>query len=197
MMLLDEITKDPVCNNWEDACTLVIDKLFESIKDNLKMYSKDYNFIFGTIQLTKDPILNMNLILDLMIDKKIWIFDDKEYDYEIAKKIVQYWFGMSFYSVIASKNIDSSFDIDAYKDFVNKTVIKKQKDYGPKNISRFGLNGLVIRMHDKVGRLDNLIKNGLMPENESIIDNLLDVIGYSVVAIMWTNQTFLLPIKGN
>jgi hypothetical protein len=52
-------------------------------------------------------------------------------------------------------------------------------------------------MHDKIGRLENLVNNNLNPENESIKDNLLDVIGYSVLSIMWINQTFLLPMSAN
>ena len=33
----------------------------------------------------------------------------------------------------------------------------KQKDYGPKNISRFGVRGLSVRLYDKVERLANLL----------------------------------------
>lgn len=80
---------------------------------------------------------------------------------------------------------------------VHNTVVRKQKDYGPENIRRFGRGGLLIRMHDKVARLENLlnIDGGGKPNNESIRDNLMDVVGYACVAIMWETETFLLPLK--
>jgi hypothetical protein len=73
-------------------------------------------------------------------------------------------------------------------------VTKKQHDYGPENIARFGRTGLLVRMHDKIARLENLLASGRAPENESINDNLFDVIGYSCVAMMWEEGTFLLPL---
>ena len=80
---------------------------------------------------------------------------------------------------------------------VHETVVKKQRDYGPENIRRFGRGGLLIRMHDKVARLENLlnIDGGGKPNNESIRDNLMDVVGYACVAIMWETETFLLPLS--
>jgi len=81
---------------------------------------------------------------------------------------------------------------------VHTTVCGKQRDYGPENIRRFGRQGLMVRMHDKVARLENLLQNddgGGKPNNESIQDNLLDVVGYATVAIMWESMTFLLPMK--
>jgi hypothetical protein len=81
---------------------------------------------------------------------------------------------------------------------VHNVVIRKQRDYGPENIRRFGRQGLMVRMHDKVARLENLLlqlDGGGKPENESIQDNLLDVVGYSTIGIMWESMTFLLPLK--
>lgn len=80
---------------------------------------------------------------------------------------------------------------------VHNIVVGKQRDYGPENIRRFGRQGLMVRMHDKVARLENLlsIDGGGKPNNESIKDNLLDVVGYSTVAIMWESMTFLLPLQ--
>lgn len=74
------------------------------------------------------------------------------------------------------------------------TLIKKQRDYGPENISRFGRQGLMVRMHDKVARLENLLDKSNEPENESVFDNVLDVIGYAAIGIMWESHQFLLPL---
>lgn len=80
---------------------------------------------------------------------------------------------------------------------VHATLIRKQRDYGPENIRRFGRQGLMVRMHDKVARLENLLSNdgGGKPQNESIKDNLLDVVGYAAIGIMWESMTFLLPLE--
>jgi len=81
---------------------------------------------------------------------------------------------------------------------VAELLVSKQRDYGTENISRFGRIGLMIRMHDKVARLENLAeRRGSVgaPENESIDDNLMDVIGYSTIGLMWEDQTFFIPLK--
>lgn len=76
-----------------------------------------------------------------------------------------------------------------------KTLIRKQRDYGPENIARFGRKGLLVRLHDKVARLENLTARGTYPENESIHDNFLDVVGYCAIGVMWETGEFLLPLE--
>lgn len=77
---------------------------------------------------------------------------------------------------------------------VHNLVCKKQHDYGPENIRRFGRQGLLVRVHDKVARLENLYGSGKDPMvNESLHDTVNDIIGYSVIGIMWERQEFLLP----
>lgn len=78
---------------------------------------------------------------------------------------------------------------------VTQTLVRKQRDYGPENIRRFGRRGLMVRMHDKVARLENLAAQKLDPVNESIRDNMLDVVGYSAIGMMWEQREFLLPLK--
>lgn len=81
--------------------------------------------------------------------------------------------------------------------YVLNILVKKQRDYGPENIRRFGRQGLLVRMHDKVARLENLLNNDGSPENESIHDTVLDIIGYAAIGIMWEQQHFLLPLQRN
>jgi hypothetical protein len=64
-------------------------------------------------------------------------------------------------------------------------LIKKHEDYGPKNISQSPggpLNGLRVRMHDKMARINHLIDNGKDPENEALIDSFLDLANYAIIA---------------
>ena len=66
-------------------------------------------------------------------------------------------------------------------------LVKKQNDYGPKNIALAPggpLNGLRVRMHDKMSRINHLIDSGVTPENESLRDSFLDMLNYSAIAMM-------------
>jgi hypothetical protein len=49
-------------------------------------------------------------------------------------------------------------------------------------------------MHDKIARLENLSKSGQSPNNESIKDNYLDVLGYAAVGALWESGDFFLPL---
>ena len=94
-------------------------------------------------------------------------------------------------------------DLEQFKEeakpFYSETfqvLVKKQSDYGPKNISQSPggpLNGLRVRMHDKLSRINNLIDSGATPENESLRDSFLDLANYSIIAMMvidekWPNE---------
>ena len=66
-------------------------------------------------------------------------------------------------------------------------LVRKHKDYGPKNISGSPggpLNGLRVRMHDKLARINNLIDSGATPENESLRDSFIDMANYALIAML-------------
>ena len=71
-------------------------------------------------------------------------------------------------------------------------LIKKHEDYGPRNISQSPggpLNGLRVRMHDKMARINHLIDNDKDPENEALIDSFLDLANYAIIAqLVITNK---------
>jgi hypothetical protein len=74
-----------------------------------------------------------------------------------------------------------------YSDGLAELLIKKQKDYGPKNISDSPggpLNGLRVRMFDKLARINNLLETGAKPENESLRDSFMDIANYAIIAMM-------------
>lgn len=63
-------------------------------------------------------------------------------------------------------------------------LLKKHQDYGPKNISDSPggpLNGLRVRMHDKLARINNLVDSGAEPQNESLKDSFLDLMNYAAI----------------
>ena len=66
-------------------------------------------------------------------------------------------------------------------------LIKKHKDYGPKNISQSPggpLNGLRVRMWDKLARINNLVESGATPENESLEDSFKDMANYAIIGLL-------------
>lgn len=75
-------------------------------------------------------------------------------------------------------------------------LLSKHRDYGPKNISQSPggpLNGLRVRMWDKMARINNLIENGAQPEHEGLIDSFKDISNYALIAQMvlkgkWPNE---------
>lgn len=87
-------------------------------------------------------------------------------------------------------------DVPPFKAAVTKTfteaqslLMKKHHDYGTKNISASpggALNGIRVRMHDKLARLNNLVDKGLTPEvlDESLEDTLLDLLNYAAIGLL-------------
>ena len=66
-------------------------------------------------------------------------------------------------------------------------LIKKQHDYGPKNIANAPggpLNGLRVRIFDKISRINHLVDTGATPENESLRDSFMDLANYGIIALM-------------
>lgn len=61
---------------------------------------------------------------------------------------------------------------------------KKNRDYGPGNISAFGEQGVIVRLNDKVERLKTLVWGGKNPEHEKVSDTWLDVANYGVIGLL-------------
>jgi hypothetical protein len=73
-------------------------------------------------------------------------------------------------------------------------LVRKQNDYGHENINAFGLVGLAVRISDKIARYRNLDGRDNQVANESYLDTLKDMVGYAVIARMYANKTFQLPL---
>lgn len=79
---------------------------------------------------------------------------------------------------------------------IGDLLIRKNLDYGPLNIDRFGLQGITIRMNDKIERLINLVQLKKEPEvEESITDTLVDLAGYAILGLMLEQHGKILPLK--
>jgi hypothetical protein len=78
-------------------------------------------------------------------------------------------------------------DIDALFVAARNILLSKHKDYGPKNISEAPggpLNGLLVRMHDKMARAKHLTYTNSEPNHESLADTFMDLANYSIIAMM-------------
>lgn len=78
-------------------------------------------------------------------------------------------------------------------DEVTNILIKKQADYGPHNIGRAPggpLNGLIVRIHDKISRIMHLTKTEVDPQNESLRDSYVDLANYALIALMVLDGTW-------
>jgi hypothetical protein len=73
-------------------------------------------------------------------------------------------------------------------------LVRKQNDYGHENINAFGIVGLAVRISDKIARYRNLDGRDNQVANESYLDTLKDMVGYAVIAQMYANKTFQLPL---
>ena len=73
-------------------------------------------------------------------------------------------------------------------------LASKQHDYGHGNITAFGLQGVLVRLSDKVERLINLKSRTGTAKNESLVDTLRDIVGYCVIALMLNDETFNLDL---
>jgi hypothetical protein len=68
-----------------------------------------------------------------------------------------------------------------------QTLYKKHEDYGPLNIAGAPggpMNGLRVRMYDKLARLNNLVETGDTPNYESIEDTLIDMANYAIIGLL-------------
>lgn len=67
-----------------------------------------------------------------------------------------------------------------------RIIIERQRKYGPHNIGRHGMQGIAVRLGDKLARLDHAVfeNSGEVPD-ESLEDTLFDIMNYAAIAIAW------------
>lgn len=88
----------------------------------------------------------------------------------------------------------TQFDLDVWDatEGLAELLISKHKDYGPKNISQSPggpLNGLRVRMWDKLARINNLVEymedtKGFQPQHESLEDSFKDMANYAIIGLL-------------
>lgn len=165
MIELHGMYMEPAPTTWKEAADAASEIIFECVRSN------------PTIAVSDLLKLHERTIDDF--------FDNPGTDLLVAR-----------WSTLGSMAVEySAKDNLISKKTLISTLCKKQHDYGPNNILRFGQKGLMIRVWDKISRLDNLTRQAYDPAvEESQFDTLLDIAGYSTIGIMLRRGWFRLPL---
>lgn len=79
---------------------------------------------------------------------------------------------------------DSKDKISKIQKEALETFVKKNSDYG-QSYDVHGIVGVLVRIHDKLLRMENITKKGItLVEDEKLRDTLLDCHNYCAIAIM-------------
>ena len=89
---------------------------------------------------------------------------------------------------VLSDNVQSFMDITTN---MAKTYAAKNHDYGnsfERSCDKFGIIASVVRLGDKMNRIESLTTKEAEVKEESIKDTLLDLATYSIMTLMWLNK---------
>lgn len=79
-----------------------------------------------------------------------------------------------------------------YTDHLAETLLEKNQAYGDsfsKSVNTYGLSVIGVRLSDKYNRIEHLINHHKLKENdESLEDTLLDMAGYSILALKYLKE---------
>lgn len=168
----------PRPKNWQSAASLTLDSVFDLARIEFSSEKMDADVCMAAV------IEQFEYVVEEVFNDNGYELDGPlEHMYDIAAYALTAYADIS--GITRSRAINHIFE----------TLVDKQKMYGPKNVARFGLRGIVVRLNDKVERLINLKQHQGPVLFEPEKDTWLDIVGYSVIAIMWINDWFLLPMK--
>jgi hypothetical protein len=172
------MTEELAPKNWQSAAAITLDSIFD---------------LAGISPATSAPdqSARMAMLLPQFDEIVENIFKDKNVESELIEEQFSELAVIAFAAFCAEANITQRAAINEIFD----TVVGKQKMYGHGNIARFGLEGIAVRLNDKIERLINLSKHDGPVLFEPLVDTWLDIVGYSLIAIMWIRGWFMLPLK--
>jgi hypothetical protein len=184
--------------SWEEGAALAVSKIFEKV-DVVLRHSTENAFSEDLIKIQFEGMFMSSQCFDS--DEMYWAEEWRILGSIAAAAGMK---NLVFSSLVRSpeaKEITSKFkdfsnaQMRELCSFVLETLCKKQHDYGHENIARFGRLGLLVRVHDKIARLKNLVTRGGVPQNESIEDTYVDILGYSAIGIMVERGWFGLQLS--
>lgn len=173
---------------WEDAAYGVVDEYTMTFPHFGMDSSRDIESIFEN-HVTANPGGRSNLAVNalaVMLDAIQGHRDDNEAPPEYLQMVggaeaLRACYRKHFFEMMYLVEQVDSAPANNYD--VVETIIGKQRDYGHDNINAYGIAGVEVRMSDKIARLRNLKSNNTPPANESLMDTLVDLVGYSIVEV--------------
>lgn len=78
-----------------------------------------------------------------------------------------------------------------FRDITIQTYQAKNQDYGnsfEKSLYKFGLVASIIRLSDKMNRIESLSQTKARVKDESIEDTLLDLANYAIMTVIWLRK---------
>lgn len=75
---------------------------------------------------------------------------------------------------------------------LTKIYQAKNQDYGnsfERSLYKFGLVASIIRLNDKMNRIESLSQTKAKVEGESIEDTLLDLANYAIMTVIWLRKS--------
>lgn len=160
---------------WDEASEIVVSEMMLNANSfGVSPTGERQNFILQTFEKIVETVFKSEVPQD-------------------EQSLDSMWTSIAWSGLIGYAN-ETKVSVEEAGMHVLRTVIGKQRMYGHGNISRFGVPGLVIRLNDKLERLKNIQKHDGPVLFEPLNDTWLDICGYSVIAIMWLNDWFLLDL---
>ena len=168
---------------WQAALAFCADKIKDNIDMGVRFPSDEGEEMLGMLRQSFDELNFMSYGRPLDNDPELkGIITDRLIAYAVLV--------MQMNNVWDNQRTSMLDDIDELLPFLES----KQKDYGYENISRFGLSGLYVRMHDKISHIENLVDKQVEPQNESLMDSMVDFVGYCLIGLMLVHDMWLLPM---
>ena len=86
------------------------------------------------------------------------------------------------------KDVTFEKALDDLLESIKNMLLIKRNDYGltfQESCDKYGLMSPIVRLNDKLDRISNLYMNKKIIKNESIDDSFKDIIGYSILSLLW------------
>jgi len=151
-------------------------KLFKT-DDWLIEYDKITKFLLEDNMLNENTLDELNKIkFELLNSANISKFNIEINELNIRNILFKIcWLSLSHFLYKKLLNYDETIKI------CRDIFIKKNKDYGNAFVD-YNVIGILVRMGDKINRIDNLKNNKPKVVDENIDDTFLDLFNYSVLA---------------
>ena len=166
---------------------LTQEKFWNDFDDNIEKYKKKYDD--EKIIVTMN---NFHVSLKQIFDIKSNKIELIELDNEIINKILLELHNICMVHILfMSEKIDKNSDnnllinhFSLHQIEQNSLYERKNSDYGDAYLL-FGFIGIIVRIQDKIQRLISILnKKKKEIYNESILDNIIDLCNYCVLALM-------------